>query len=464
MADILKVTSPLVNKYQLVEPKRNVDIPQFNMQDTTKVKQTMPETGLLKQNNNALQDSQTSAMLLDMLKDPSVTVGYLRNISMLQEAVRLMPANNKALTQEIEQLFDALMLAPEDLLPEMLAQEGNATWFHGEVFDLLRGMLDANPGSRQVYQAVVDMLKALNLHCSQEDILDALANNLAFLADAMDPSRGLAERLRELAAKFRGGSARDQFEQLKEQAMELFRDVEESILYNPKMEKTLSIAIYNLSRYNSGTEGLQAALDRLLAQMGSEARQQMLAATEAFLRDGQMMTRPRVLDALVQILNRQMSSEEMMAQNADKMNKIIQSLLSSPCNYTPLLHFVLPLQYENIQSFMEFWVNPNGEEDEYWNMTEGEKKIHMLMVFDIGSLGRFELELFVKDRSMDVSLFCPKAHTRAFEAAAEDIRRSIRGLDFQVGQMRVENLERPRSLMEVFRSLPFKRTGVDVKV
>lgn len=53
-----------------------------------------------------------------------------------------------------------------------------------------------------------------------------------------------------------------------------------------------------------------------------------------------------------------------MALSADKVEKIIHSLLSSPCNFTPLLHFVLPVQYQDLHSFAEIWINPNGGEDD----------------------------------------------------------------------------------------------------
>ena len=46
----------------------------------------------------------------------------------------------------------------------------------------------------------------------------------------------------------------------------------------------------------------------------------------------------------------------------------------------------------------------------------------------------------------------------------EDLRTAIQSTGYQFGEMRVDRLERPRSLMDVFRSLPYKRTGVDVKI
>lgn len=72
-----------------------------------------------------------------------------------------------------------------------------------------------------------------------------------------------------------------------------------------------------------------------------------------------------------------------MALSADKVEKIIHSLLSSPCNFTPLLHFVLPVQYQDLHSFAEIWINPNGGEDDSTRREAPGETIHMLLVFDM---------------------------------------------------------------------------------
>ena len=64
----------------------------------------------------------------------------------------------------------------------------------------------------------------------------------------------------------------------------------------------------------------------------------------------------------------------------------------------------------------------------------------------------------------DFSLLCPPAYVSAYSNMEDDLRRSIRSTQYQFGDIRFDKLERPRSLMDVFRSLPYKRTGVDVRV
>ena len=68
MADILRVTTPLVNKSQMVETKPNVDLAtQYPIQDPTRVPRPGNQSELLGQNNGMLQQDETSALLLSLV-------------------------------------------------------------------------------------------------------------------------------------------------------------------------------------------------------------------------------------------------------------------------------------------------------------------------------------------------------------------------------------------------------------
>lgn len=467
MADILKVTTPLVNRSQVVDPKRNIqNLPQFNLSDISKVKQPAKQGELLGQNNGLLKDTKTTSLLLDMLKDPSATTHYLKGISMLQEVSRILPANNTALTGEIEELFNELMLAPEDVLEELLLQGESASKFQGELFDLLRNLLAGNPGDHQTTQNVADVLKALSLYLTRQDALDAVANGLEYLAKEMRTSKALSEKLLFLSAKFRTADAGSNFDELKKEVLDIFKDVEDSILFSEKLAKTLSMTTYNLSRYNGDTEYLQEAIDKLLLQLPSdEQRQEFLDSVMQFLSQPpkEAAQQSRVLHVLTALIAKHTQSEELMQQGGDRISKIIQSLLSSPSNFTPLLHYILPVQHGDTQSFLEMWVNPNGEEDEGGAGSEKEN-LHMLLVFDIDDIGRFEMELFVRGSVIDMALMCPSAFTPIYASIKDQISQSVQHSQYTFGEIRIEDLARPRSLIEVFRSLPYKRAGVDVTI
>lgn len=472
MADILRVTTPLINKNQPTEMKRNIDLAiQFPLQDTTRVNKPGSQSELLQQNNGMIQQDDTSALLLNLLKDPSVTVNFLKGISSMEAIIRLLPANNNSFTKEIEQMFGELFIPSDDIANEMKRQENASTFLKGDVFEQLREALRQYPEQTELRNATVSFLKALTVFYTRKEVLNSVANSLQYLSKNLFASKSLCESLNALIERYRAQEQSEEvleeFSQLRQDTLAVLKEVEDSILFTEKTDKVVKMVIYNLSRYNDNGDYLQESIARILQQLhGDTARERFMNSLGQFLEHIQKPGKDQAtaMDTLTKILHHQASNEELMELGADKMEKIIHSLLSSPCNFTPLLHFVLPVQYEDMRSFAEIWINPNGEEDDRDRQSDGKQVIHMLLSFDIESIGRFELELFVRDKMIDFSLYCPPAYTSVYEQIQNDLRTCASNTEYKVGEIRVERLERSRSLMDVFRSLPYKRTGVDVKI
>ena len=168
------------------------------------------------------------------------------------------------------------------------------------------------------------------------------------------------------------------------------------------------------------------------------------------------------MDALIKILGQQSKQELEGAAEMGRTEKIIHSLLSSPCNFTPLLHFVIPVMNQDMKAFAEIWVNPDSDEKD---MPEGAGRgRHLLLVIDVEAVGRFEVELFVHGKTIDFSLFCPPGYEAPYEQMMKGTPRLMAELGYRPGELRLETLEHSRSLMEVFKSLPYRRVGMDVKV
>lgn len=466
MPDILKITTPLINK---VDPQ-NTKIPDgaaFDLQEIQKVIKTNPQAELLKQNNGMLQKEEAPVLLMNLLKDPSVTVGFLKNIFMLQEIIQLLPVNNSTVTKEIEQMFDALLVAPEEIVSEMQKQEDSSTVFKGELFNFLREVINEAPADTDRKTAVASLLKAVNNYVGNKDVLDALANTLQFLGRSLSPSKSLSDALLDLSGQFRRANAGENFEVLKNQVLSLLGEVEESILYTEKTQKMVSITVYNLSRYNSNPDFIQESVINLTALLSRQQREQfhrVLASFFAPRREDAEEKETGIMDVLAKIIGRESQEDSINLLNSDKIEKIIHSLLSSPCNFTPLLHYVIPVLYDNTKAFAEIWINPNGQEDEK-KENNGERNLHILTVFDLEGIGRFEAELFIRDKEIDFSLFCPPAYATTFESLLSGkLSQSIAGLPYHFGNINITKLEKNRSLMDVFKFLPYKRTGVNVKI
>ena len=342
MADILKITTPLVNRTQSMEPKGDMALnSQFNLQEITKVVKTNPQTEILKQNNGLVEREETSALLMNMLKDPTVAAATLKNIFEMQEMIKLLPVNNKPFTEEIEQLFDQLMVDPESIGAELVRQEHDTCSFKGELFDFLRGELAQRPGQKDLQTAVLAFLKSLTLTVSKREILGSVSNSLDFLSRSIAPSKALSAAFAQLAGQYRAEGAEERFSALKKETLELFGQLEDNLLYSPKLEKVVSIALYNLSRFNDNPHYLRETTSFLLSQLYGDAKRESLVqmlqkhlsgAAAAQQQREEAVREPgakpdSVMDVLAKILNAQLKSDEPLIVNSERMEKIIHSLL-----------------------------------------------------------------------------------------------------------------------------------------
>ena len=87
-----------------------------------------------------------------------------------------------------------------------------------------------------------------------------------------------------------------------------------------------------------------------------------------------------------------------------------------------------------------------------------------MVVFEIGVFGRFEAEMFVHGQAIDFLLLCPEEYHNIFADMDTAFRRSIQGSAYRFRSVRINKLERNRSLMEVFKTLSYRRMGLDITI
>jgi hypothetical protein len=520
VADILRITTPLVTKNPPSLQRQAEPNEVFSLQELVKVVKANPQSELLMQNNALIEEGGRSSMLIDILKDPSAAVGFLRNILVLQEILGLLPLNNEAVSPEIRNMFESLFVPRDEIVSELIRQENAATVFKGTFFDFIRQLLrdGADP---DILIPSLRLLKAVSNTLGSRDALDSVANGLQFLADALSPSRYLSEKLSEISQAFRRPVTQERLAELKSNLLPLFAEIENSVLFSPKIEKLIPLITYNLSRYNDNTEliaeiavkfseffesgdakaaFLEAlrsvlirpesagqALSASESAFGSAAEQAMTATEQidtdmvrpesiqtgkpsgdppaAGEKTGEIPERSRVLDTLVRIISDQADRGDISPASKSRLEKVIYSLLSSPSNFTPLLHFIIPVKYEDVMAFAELWINPNGEEDTVGDRDERRTGcIHLLAVFDVIEIGRFEAELFARGRNIELSLLCPPEYIDWFIPLERGIRQSAADAGFRFERFSIGKLVRTRSLIEVFTSLPQRRMGIDIRV
>lgn len=469
MADILKISTPLLpkNTIQFIKQSTDPTVP-FQLNDVQKVIKPQAQSELLSQNSGASIRDEAPTILTSLLKDPMVTVSFLKNIYLLQEMISLLPVNNNTVTKEIQELFEQLLITQDKIVPELIRQENASTRFKGGLYDFLR-KLSFSSSSPDVKFGIANLLKALNGTLLKKDILDSVSNSLMFLSKELTASPILGKQIYLLAEQFRQNDAADRFSDLKQKTLSLLHDVEGSILFSAKIAKVVPIIIYNLSRFQDNPDFLRESISHLLSAIESrENRSELVAWLKEFHEfDPKCQTidnHSKVMKILADIISKEADEPASSLINSEKIENIINSLLSSPCNFTPLLHFVMPVRYEGLRSFAELWIDPKHEEKPGLSKDDFCKNIHVFIVFDIEGIGQFEAEVLLNNETIDFNLLCPPEHVQAMTACRQGFLQAINGSGYHIGEVRINQMEHIRSLMDVFKSLPYKRTGVNVKI
>ena len=470
MSNVEKFATPINNR-NIVQPvkeqkSRSAQITDF--QETSKVRQTLPDSELNKQQNGIVDNQRGPAAFMNLLTDPDVTVGFMKNIYMMMDIVALLPLHNDALTKEIEQLFSRMMISPQEIPYEMFEQENASTAFKGEIFDFLRGLIDENK-SPQMKDAVISVLKSINSEKCRDDILSALSGSFRYLSSEMKPSREISARLFDLSERFYAENASENYHELKNEALSVLKDMEYSILYSERSSRLVSMIRYDLSRFNDNKEFLTDSVNHLMTMIREEDKPEFLQMLYNHLsiyenrNASYELSDSKVMNVMTEILKLQSENEDIRSVKSESVESIIHSILSSPSNFTPLLHYIIPVEYEDVTAFAEIWIDPDEEEK-----SQSEKglthSIHMLIVFDIDNLGKMETELYVRDKNITLSIYCPEESAEYIRSFAGELRKCTDTTDYRIEEINIQISNVSRSLVDVFEGLSLKRSGINVRI
>ena len=470
MANIEKFATPINNRniVQPVKEQKSHSAQRTDFQDTSKVRQTLPDSELNKQHNGIIDNQSGPAAFMNLLTDPDVTVGFMKNIYLMMDIVALLPMQNDALTKEIEQLFSKLMISPQEIPDEMIEQENASTAFKGEIFDFLRDLVEENK-SPQMKEAVISVLKSINSEKCREDILSALSGSFRYLSSEMKPSREISARLFDLSEQFASENAGENFQTLKNEALSVLNDMEYSILYSERSSRLVSMIRYDLSRFNENKDFLTDSVNHLMTMIREEDKPEFLQMLYDHLslyenrNAASVLSDSKVMNVMTEILKLQSENEDIRSLKSESVENIIHSILSSPSNFTPLLHYIIPVEYEDVTAFAEMWIDPD-EEKKSESENEITHCIHMFIVFDIDNLGKMETELYVRDKNITLSIYCPEEYVDYINSFAGELRKCADTTDYRISDVNIHESNVSRSLVDVFEGLSLKRSGINVRI
>lgn len=169
---------------------------------------------------------------------------------------------------------------------------------------------------------------------------------------------------------------------------------------------------------------------------------------------------PTTMENMLDFLLKNINDPALKSLSAMNHSDMIQGLLTAPGVFTPLLHFLVPLNLDGLKAFGELWADPDAGK----NPETGEDDKHLFLCFEIEDAGYFEMDIYTKGKNLNISLMCPAGTERNYLPLRDTIPVLASSCGYNAEKTRIEPLKRKRELQEVFPKLKERRNGLNVSI
>ena len=479
MADLLGATNRVAG-YESIQNNRaqpaagggRPDPQVQNVSDPTRVNRADGKTEQ-QGANDALQsgalryDSNFEAFLRQLQDAPDLSQLMSRVVMWLRASVST-PGMTAGVAKEVAAFLNMLQMDPTQMLQFLMNQIQGGNRFTGPLFELLR----------QAYRKIPE-------EGNKEAILKFARRYLDY-SSAPHIEADIRRLLRQipdyLPSKWRGHLA-DLADQLDKGLQNGTRDRNLQLLQN---EILPYLSSYVEKSHNLGTVRTMIGMLMLdIARYENASEAGMLAAFRQLGGLGDILTGLNQLDnaALLKLLKENpfqkaaqndSFSEQLSAAAARAMHgefgpdvreafqEILRSILINESVYMPLIHTMLPMEWNGKLLYSEIWVDPDAEEG---NARRGNaQEVRFLLKMDIQTLGALEMTVDAKNDSVALRILGPEAVEQHAEMISEDLSQILVDHGLTGRSVQVNHLQRPLTLNEVFPGVFDRRRGVDVKI
>lgn len=185
-----------------------------------------------------------------------------------------------------------------------------------------------------------------------------------------------------------------------------------------------------------------------------------LVLSEMAMAEGVQYDPPTTMENMLDFLVKNISDPSLKSLSALNQGDMLRGLLSAPGVFTPLLHFLVPLNMDGVKAFGELWADPEAG----GGTDGGGDDKHLFLCFEIEDAGYFELELYAKGKNINVSLMCPAGSERQYLPLKESIPVIASANGYNAEKMIISPLVKKRDLNRVFPKLNYSRSGLNIRV
>lgn len=237
----------------------------------------------------------------------------------------------------------------------------------------------------------------------------------------------------------------------------------------PLVPNNMKGALNTLIRDFEKTRDLNTLIDRLSVIVnGAEdmdkkiilAQGINLVLTEMAQAQGIQYRPPTTMENMLDFLIKNINDPSLKSLSDMTRPDMIQGLLSAPGVFTPLLHFLVPMNMDGMKAFGELWADPDADRDP----ATGESDNHLFLCFEIENAGYFELEVYARGKSVNAALMCPAGTERNYLPIKEMLPELAASCGYNAEKIMIEPLKRKRDLTNIFPKLNERRTGLNVRI
>lgn len=477
MANILQVTTPNLNAenrniLNTQDPRQGASQAVRNPVDPTRVVRADGQDGT--QTGNSTKDaafnvieyeSNYGAFIKKLGEDGQLTNALERLLFM--DAAALQGAEKAEVGALIEKfLMSVRMDSPQELLEFMQGQNDLQARFGGEFFDQLRAMLAQNP-SDSLKEAALYFLKGYNDYSSGAHLLQQMHTltediEMLLLRSYQNEFRELADSMNWNAAN---GDTAHNAAMLNSRLIPFLSSYISRVHDFGAVRDAAMLLIFHAVRYEGGEEEyLRKLFENMVnnRDFGRLFKGDPQEELDKLLQNGAKdVQRPMsdFADGLANLLLKGANGRAGL-ENVQQFYSIMNGLLVNESVYMPLLHLVIPFQYEDNDVVSEMWVDPDSKREN----DEEARKIKVFLKFDIQNLGKFELTMTLQQHEARMQLLVPPSLAKQNKKIETEVGNIFDKNGIKLSQLMVRERVRDRRVDEVFPEIREKERTINVRI
>jgi len=185
MADITKITSPIIPRENLGSKNRPVSEQTFEINNPGRVNKPAQDKNIRDSDSGgqAMWDNLGRAAVQPILRDTGdLMLNIQKMISLIQMGIS---TSDVMQNEEVRELMQQIFTSPDDLLAALKQQEEASVLFRGEAFHVLRDILGKFEQNPQVKDAVIHLLKTYDYHVNTKNSIKTVLYSCENLLDFM---------------------------------------------------------------------------------------------------------------------------------------------------------------------------------------------------------------------------------------------------------------------------------------